>query len=113
VGQAALGRILNVLGGAGGRGDPISPDAERWPIHRETPKSSTWSPRRRCSRRDQGHRPDPPFVKGGKIGLSAAPGWKTVIIQELIHNVARATPAARCFCGVGERTREGNDLYLE
>src|SRR6267154_113727 len=50
VGQAALGRILNVLGEPVDEGDPISPDAERWPIHRETPSSSTWSPRRRCSR---------------------------------------------------------------
>src|SRR2546430_15314454 len=55
-----------------------------------------------------------PFVKGGKIGLFGGAGvGKTVIIQELIHNVALGHGGRSVFCGVGERTREGNDLYLE
>src|SRR5439155_1497969 len=55
-----------------------------------------------------------PFVKGGKIGLFGGAGvGKTVIIQELIHNVAMGHGGRSVFCGVGERTREGNDLYLE
>src|SRR5229473_2471097 len=99
VGQAALGRILNVLGEPVDEGDPIPPDAERWPIHRETPKFVDLVA---------------PFVKGGKIGLFGGAGvGKTVIIMELIHNVALGHGGRSVFCGVGERTREGNDLYLE
>ncbi len=107
VGQAALGRILNVLG------EP--PDAERWPIHRETPKFVDLEPKTEVF--ETGIKVIDliaPFVKGGKIGLFGGAGvGKTVIIQELIHNVAMGHGGRSVFCGVGERTREGNDLYLE
>src|SRR6267143_471050 len=92
VGKPALGRILNVIGEPVDEGAPIPKDAERWPIHRGSA----------------------PFVKGGKIGLFGGAGvGKTVVIQELINNVAKAHGGKSVFCGVGERTREGNDLYLE
>src|SRR5260221_7813835 len=115
VGQAALGRILNVLGEPVDEGDPISPDAERWPIHRETPKFVDLEPKTEVF--ETGIKVIDliaPFVKGGKIGLFGGAGvGKTVIIQELIHNVAMGHGGRSVFCGVGERTREGNDLYLE
>src|SRR5213082_3089539 len=115
VGQASLGRILNVLGEPVDEGEPIPPDAERWPIHRETPKFVDLEPKTEVFETgikviDQ----IAPFVKGGKIGLFGGAGvGKTVIIQELIHNVAMGHGGRSVFCGVGERTREGNDLYLE
>src|SRR5213083_1264022 len=115
VGQAALGRILNVLGEPVDEGDPIPPDAERWPIHRETPKFVDLEPKTEVF--ETGIKVIDliaPFVKGGKIGLVGGAGvGKTVIIQELIHNVAMGHGGRSVFCGVGERTREGNDLYLE
>src|SRR5216683_2588157 len=115
VGQAALGRILNVLGEPVDEGDPIPPDAERWPIHRETPKFVDLEPKTEVF--ETGIKVIDliaPFVKGGKIGLFGGAGvGKTVIIQELIHNVALGHGGRSVFCGVGERTREGNDLYLE
>src|SRR6266567_1661598 len=115
VGQAALGRILNVLGEPVDEGDPIPPDAERWPIHRETPKFVDLEPKTEVF--ETGIKVIDliaPFVKGGKIGLFGGAGvGKTVIIQELIHNVAMGHGGRSVFCGVGERTREGNDLYLE
>jgi len=115
VGQAALGRILNVLGEPVDEGDPIAPDAERWPIHRETPKFVDLEPKTEVF--ETGIKVIDliaPFVKGGKIGLFGGAGvGKTVIIQELIHNVAMGHGGRSVFCGVGERTREGNDLYLE
>src|SRR5205809_3031034 len=115
VGQAALGRILNVLGEPVDEGEPISPDAERWPIHRETPKFVDLEPKTEVF--ETGIKVIDliaPFVKGGKIGLFGGAGvGKTVIIQELIHNVAMGHGGRSVFCGVGERTREGNDLYLE
>src|SRR5438445_13639225 len=115
VGQAALGRILNVLGEPVDEGDPIPPDAERWPIHRETPKFVDLEPKTEVLETDiQVIDLIAPFVKGGKIGLFGGAGvGKTVIIQELIHNVAMGHGRRSVFCGVGERTREGNDLYLE
>src|SRR6266850_3456220 len=115
VGQAALGRILNVLGEPVDEGDPIPPDAERWPIHRATPKFVDLEPKTEVF--ETGIKVIDliaPFVKGGKIGLFGGAGvGKTVIIQELIHNVAMGHGGRSVFCGVGERTREGNDLYLE
>ena len=115
VGQAALGRILNVLGEPVDEGGPIPPDAERWPIHRETPKFVDLEPKTEVF--ETGIKVIDliaPFVKGGKIGLFGGAGvGKTVIIMELIHNVAMGHGGRSVFCGVGERTREGNDLYLE
>ncbi len=115
VGQASLGRILNVLGEPVDEGDPIPPGAERWPIHRETPKFVDLEPKTEIF--ETGIKVIDliaPFVKGGKIGLFGGAGvGKTVIIQELIHNVAMGHGGRSVFCGVGERTREGNDLYLE
>src|SRR5689334_21214740 len=115
VGQAALGRILNVLGEPVDEGDPIPSDAERWPIHRETPKFVDLEPKTEVF--ETGIKVIDliaPFVKGGKIGLFGGAGvGKTVIIMELIHNVALGHGGRSVFCGVGERTREGNDLYLE
>jgi F-type H+/Na+-transporting ATPase subunit beta len=115
VGEAALGRILNVLGEPVDEGEAIPPTAERWPIHRETPKFVDLEPKTEVF--ETGIKVIDliaPFVKGGKIGLFGGAGvGKTVIIQELIHNVALGHGGRSVFCGVGERTREGNDLYLE
>jgi F-type H+-transporting ATPase subunit beta len=115
VGKYALGRILNVLGEPVDGGEPIPADAERWPIHREPPKFTELEPKTEVF--ETGIKVIDliaPFVKGGKIGLFGGAGvGKTVIIQELIHNVAMGHGGRSVFCGVGERTREGNDLYLE
>jgi F-type H+-transporting ATPase subunit beta len=115
VGKHALGRILNVLGEPVDGGEPIPEDAERWPIHREAPKFTELEPKTEVF--ETGIKVIDliaPFVKGGKIGLFGGAGvGKTVIIQELIHNVAMGHGGRSVFCGVGERTREGNDLYLE
>ncbi|HYK09712.1 MAG TPA: F0F1 ATP synthase subunit beta [Gemmatimonadales bacterium] len=115
VGKAALGRILNVLGEPVDEGAPIPESAERWPIHRETPKFVDLEPKTEVF--ETGIKVVDliaPFVKGGKIGLFGGAGvGKTVIIQELIHNVAMGHGGRSVFCGVGERTREGNDLFLE
>ncbi len=115
VGKAALGRILNVLGEPVDEGPPIPADAERWPIHRETPKFVDLEPKTEVF--ETGIKVIDliaPFVKGGKIGLFGGAGvGKTVVIMELIHNVAMGHGGRSVFCGVGERTREGNDLYIE
>jgi F-type H+-transporting ATPase subunit beta len=115
VGQAALGRILNVIGEPVDNGPPIPPDVERWPIHRKRPEFVQLEPKTEVF--ETGIKVIDliaPFVKGGKIGLFGGAGvGKTVIIQELIHNVALGHGGKSVFCGVGERTREGNDLYLE
>src|SRR5205809_5353479 len=115
VGKAALGRILNVLGEPVDEGPPVPADVERWPIHRDTPKFVDLEPKTEVF--ETGIKVVDliaPFVKGGKIGLFGGAGvGKTVIIQELIHNVAMGHGGRSVFCGVGERTREGNDLYLE
>ena len=115
VGKYALGRILNVLGEPVDGGPPITADAERWPIHREPPKFTELEPKTEVF--ETGIKVIDliaPFAKGGKIGLFGGAGvGKTVIIQELIHNVAMGHGGRSVFCGVGERTREGNDLYLE
>jgi len=115
VGKPALGRILNVLGEPVDEGDPISPTAERWSIHRPPPDFVDLEPTTEVF--ETGIKVVDllaPFVKGGKIGLFGGAGvGKTVIIMELIHNVAMGHGGRSVFCGVGERTREGNDLYLE
>jgi len=115
VGEAALGRILNVLGEPVDGGPPIPADVERWPIHRPTPKFTDLEPKTEIF--ETGIKVIDliaPFVKGGKIGLFGGAGvGKTVVIQELINNVAKGHGGRSVFCGVGERTREGNDLYLE
>ncbi|MGH7629609.1 MAG: F0F1 ATP synthase subunit beta [Gemmatimonadales bacterium] len=115
VGAVALGRILNVLGEPVDGGDPIAKDAERWAIHRETPKFVDLEPKTEVF--ETGIKVVDliaPFVKGGKIGLFGGAGvGKTVVIQELINNVQKGHGGKSVFCGVGERTREGNDLYLE
>src|SRR5579872_6054053 len=115
VGQAALGRILNVLGEPVDNGADIPADAPRWPIHRDPPAFVQLAPETQIF--ETGIKVIDliaPFVKGGKIGLFGGAGvGKTVIIQELINNVAKGHGGRSVFCGVGERTREGNDLYLE
>jgi F-type H+-transporting ATPase subunit beta len=115
VGEAALGRILNVLGEPVDMGDPIPADAPRWPIHRPAPAFASLEPKTELF--ETGIKVIDliaPFVKGGKIGLFGGAGvGKTVVIQELINNVAKGHGGRSVFCGVGERTREGNDLYLE
>jgi F-type H+/Na+-transporting ATPase subunit beta len=115
VGEPALGRILNVLGQPVDGGPPLPADVERWPIHRATPKFTELEPKTEIF--ETGIKVIDliaPFVKGGKIGLFGGAGvGKTVVIQELINNVAKGHGGRSVFCGVGERTREGNDLYLE
>src|SRR5437899_6206014 len=114
VGAASLGRILNVLGEPVDEGEPIPSTAERWPIHRETPKFVDLEPKTEVF--ETGIKVIDriaPFVKGGQIGLFGGAGvGKTVIIMELIHNVAMGHRGRWVFCGGGQRTREGNDLYL-
>jgi F-type H+-transporting ATPase subunit beta len=115
VGAAALGRILNVIGNPVDNGAPIPDDVERWPIHRSPPLFANLEPKTEIF--ETGIKVIDliaPFVKGGKIGLFGGAGvGKTVVIQELINNVAKGHGGKSVFCGVGERTREGNDLYLE
>ncbi|MBA3645138.1 MAG: F0F1 ATP synthase subunit beta [Gemmatimonadaceae bacterium] len=115
VGNAALGRILNVIGNPVDNGAPIPDDVERWPIHRAAPLFANLEPKTEIF--ETGIKVIDliaPFVKGGKIGLFGGAGvGKTVVIQELINNVAKGHGGKSVFCGVGERTREGNDLYLE
>ncbi|HUQ47950.1 MAG TPA: F0F1 ATP synthase subunit beta [Gemmatimonadaceae bacterium] len=115
VGAAALGRILNVLGEPVDNGAEIGPEVERWAIHRAPPDFANLEPKTEVF--ETGIKVIDlvaPFVKGGKIGLFGGAGvGKTVIIQELINNVATGHGGKSVFCGVGERTREGNDLYLE
>src|SRR5215212_10131503 len=115
VGAPALGRILNVLGEPVDNGAPIPKDAKRWPIHRKRPDFVNLEPKTEVF--ETGIKVVDliaPFVKGGKIGLFGGAGvGKTVVIMELINNVAKGHGGKSVFCGVGERTREGNDLYLE
>jgi F-type H+-transporting ATPase subunit beta len=115
VGDVPLGRILNVLGEPVDGGAPIPAGVERWPIHRETPKFVDLEPKTTVF--ETGIKVIDlisPFVKGGKIGLFGGAGvGKTVVIMELINNVQKGHGGKSVFCGVGERTREGNDLYLE
>jgi F-type H+/Na+-transporting ATPase subunit beta len=114
VGDAVLGRIMNVVGNPVDEGGPIVTD-KRYPIHREPPKFI-----------EQSTSIDSfvtgikvidlltPYMRGGKIGLFGGAGvGKTVFIMELIHNIALKHGGYSVFSGVGERTREGNDLWLE
>merc|ERR1712028_142923 len=114
VGEGALGRIMNVIGEAADERGEV-PSKIHWPIHREAPSFT-----------DQSSEQDmlgtgtkvvdllAPYAKGGKIGLFGGAGvGKTVFIMELINNVAKAHGGYSVFAGVGERTREGNDLYHE
>jgi F-type H+-transporting ATPase subunit beta len=115
VGAPALGRILNVIGDPVDNGAPIPADAVRWPIHRSPPPFADLEAKTEVF--ETGIKVVDliaPFVKGGKIGLFGGAGvGKTVVIQELINNVQKGHGGRSVFCGVGERTREGNDLYAE
>src|SRR5687767_817907 len=115
VGAPALGRILNVLGEPVDNGPSIPKTATRWPTHRKRPDFMALEPKTEIF--ETGIKVVDllaPFVKGGKIGLFGGAGvGKTVVIMELINNVAKGHGGKSVFCGVGERTREGNDLYLE
>jgi F-type H+-transporting ATPase subunit beta len=115
VGSSTLGRIFNLLGNPIDDLEPIPADTPRQPIHKESP-----------SFEDQETKVSPletgikvidlicPFPKGGKVGLFGGAGvGKSVIVLELIRNVATEHGGHSVFCGVGERTREGNDLWLE
>jgi len=119
VGTAALGRILNVLGEPVDEAGPLSAGegktVERWPIHREAPKFKDLEPKTEIF--ETGIKVIDllaPYVKGGKTGLFGGAGvGKTVVIMELINNIAMEHGGRSVFAGVGERTREGNDLWLE
>jgi F-type H+-transporting ATPase subunit beta len=114
VGKPTLGRIFNVLGEPIDTDEPVEAD-ERWPIHRDPPAFDALEPTTEIF--ETGLKVVDlvaPFIKGGKVGLFGGAGLgKTVLIQELIRNVAREHQGNSVFAGVGERTREGNDLYLE
>ncbi|HET7170774.1 MAG TPA: F0F1 ATP synthase subunit beta [Gaiellales bacterium] len=114
VGERTLGRIFNVLGEPVDKGDPIE-EGERWPIHREPPAFETLSPTTEIF--ETGIKVVDllaPYVKGGKVGLFGGAGvGKTVLILELINNIAQVHGGLSVFAGVGERSREGNDLWLE
>jgi F-type H+-transporting ATPase subunit beta len=115
VGEVPLGRILNVLGNPVDERGDIPADALRWPIHRQPPKFPELEPKTEIF--ETGIKVVDliaPYVKGGKTGLFGGAGvGKTVIIMELINNIAKEHGGRSVFCGVGERTREGNDLWLE
>jgi len=114
VGKGTLGRVFNLLGDAiDNRGDVIT--EERWPIHRDPPLLENLSSKTEIF--ETGIKVIDlliPFVRGGKAGLFGGAGLgKTVILQELIARIASAHGGYSVFAGVGERTREGNDLWLE
>ena len=115
VGDQTLGRLFNVLGQTIDDGKEIEKDAERWEIHRQAPTFEEQSPAVEIL--ETGIKVIDllaPYAKGGKIGLFGGAGvGKTVLIQELIRNVATEHGGYSVFTGVGERTREGNDLYTE
>src|SRR5690348_2861830 len=115
VGRGTLGRIFNLLGEPIDMGDPLADDVERWPIHRHAPSVEALTPTTEMF--ETGIKVIDllaPYAKGGKVGLFGGAGvGKTVIIQELINNLAQEHGGLSAFCGVGERSREGNDLWLE
>ena len=115
VGEPTLGRLWNVIGDPVDNKDAPSNGGERWPIHRDPPEFRELTPTMEIF--ETGMKVVDlvaPFVKGGKIGLFGGAGLgKTVLIQELIHNVAMQHGGVSVFAGVGERTREGNDLWIE
>lgn len=114
VGEATLGRIMNVTGDPYDEAGPIE-TKERWPIHRPAPEFVEQVPATEVF--ETGVKVFDllvPFVRGGKMGMFGGAGvGKTVIIMEMIHNIAMVHGGVSVFAGVGERTREGNDLYLE
>ena len=115
VGTVTLGRMFNVLGDVIDGGQPLAEDAARWPIHRKAPAFDQQQPAVEIL--ETGIKVIDllePYPKGGKIGLFGGAGvGKTVLIQELIHNVAMEHGGYSIFTGVGERSREGNDLWNE
>lgn len=115
VGDATLGRVFNVLGEHIDLGEDLPADTKLDPIHRESPKFENLSTETEIL--ETGIKVVDllaPYIKGGKIGLFGGAGvGKTVLIQELINNIAQEHGGISVFAGVGERTREGNDLYYE
>jgi F-type H+-transporting ATPase subunit beta len=115
VGEVTLGRIFNLLGETIDQGEPLAGDIERWQIHREAPNVENLTPTTEMF--ETGIKVVDllaPYAKGGKVGLFGGAGvGKTVLIQELINNLAQEHGGLSAFCGVGERSREGNDLWLE
>jgi len=115
VGDQTLGRVFNVLGEAIDEKGPIANPKQTMPIHREPPSYLEQLPIANIL--ETGIKVIDllaPYPKGGKVGLFGGAGvGKTVIVMELIHNIATEHGGVSVFCGVGERTREGNDLWLE
>jgi F-type H+/Na+-transporting ATPase subunit beta len=115
VGDITLGRIFNLLGDPIDLGEPLPDDVKRWPIHRDAPSVEELIPTAEMF--ETGIKVIDllaPYARGGKVGLFGGAGvGKTVIIQELIRNLAEEHKGLSAFCGVGERSREGNDLWLE
>lgn len=115
VGEATLGRMFNVLGDPIDGGAPIDDRTERWSIHRKAPSFAEQSPA--VEMLETGIKVIDllePYARGGKIGLFGGAGvGKTVLIQEMIHNIAMEHGGYSVFTGVGERSREGNDLWNE
>jgi F-type H+-transporting ATPase subunit beta len=114
VGRETLGRIFNLLGDTIDEGEPVNAET-RWPIHRDAPDVENLTPTREML--ETGIKVVDllaPYARGGKVGLFGGAGvGKTVLIQELIRNIAEEHSGLSAFCGVGERSREGNDLWLE
>ena len=114
VGKDTLGRIFNLLGEPIDEGEPVKGE-DQWPIHRAAPSAEDLTPTQEIL--ETGIKVVDllaPYAKGGKVGLFGGAGvGKTVLIQELIRNIAEEHEGLSAFCGVGERTREGNDLYVE
>ncbi|MUK89659.1 F0F1 ATP synthase subunit beta [Ornithinibacillus sp. L9] len=115
VGEVTLGRVFNVMGDKIDLDDPLPSDTRLDPIHRDSPKFEDLSTETEIL--ETGIKVVDllaPYIKGGKIGLFGGAGvGKTVLIQELINNIAQEHGGISVFAGVGERTREGNDLYYE
>lgn len=115
VGEQTLGRIFNLLGNTIDEQGPVKNPEKKYPIHRPAPTYEELLPV--TSVLETGIKVVDllaPYPKGGKVGLFGGAGvGKTVIVQELIHNIATEHGGVSVFCGVGERTREGNDLWLE
>lgn len=115
VGENSLGRLFNVIGEPLDEGKEIPTDAKRWVIHRDAPAFEEQTTKVEVF--ETGIKAIDllvPFIKGGKVGLFGGAGvGKTVIIQELINNIAKGHGGYSVFAGVGERVREGNDLYYE
>ena len=115
VGEATLGRIFNLLGEPIDLGEELPKDVERRGIHQDAPRVEDLTPTTEMF--ETGIKVIDllaPYAKGGKVGLFGGAGvGKTVLIQELIHNLAKEHGGLSAFCGVGERSREGNDLWLE